>query len=342
MKKLLPLTALSVFVTVSGAFALTVPAEVVGVKVWVMEYQLKMANSSPMANAQVDAELDLTEGVAGTLSTPLVFEEVDVEANELSITFDNSYIHLKAYALDEGTGTYHYTSAAGIKTTSASPTLAADFDFMNLGEILSGDDDGRIVPQSYFPAPVLIEANSSHVIRGLVNLEYAVFFWNGVGTPSGAASWTQGFTANTPGFVVVDLDTVLALDTSLDSEVYLFAESSSDLASGDIDLYKAFAVFFDQDGNLHDGAGKTGTGYAVSSSAARLGSWKRFEATALSPDGTIQFKIARNYDSAQSAYYYEYPTSGFARVANAEIGVSKTFSATVDDSSITIHYKRVK
>lgn len=56
-----------------------------------------------------------------TLSTPLIFDEVDVMAAELSITFDNAKVEVKAYAFDAGTSTYYYTSATGVKESTTDP-----------------------------------------------------------------------------------------------------------------------------------------------------------------------------------------------------------------------------
>ena len=327
----------------TAAIALTVPAEVEGVEVWVKEYQLKKQYSEPMASAQVEAKLDLTEGIASPLSTALTFEEVDQNAAELSITFDNAYVHVKAHAFDETSGIYYYTSETGVQQTTADPESQSDYDFLDIGEIFPGDDDGRYVAQSYFPVPVLIEGGSSHVIHGLVNLEYAVFFWDGVGTPTGNASWTGAvFTGTSPAFALAELDAVLALDKEITSEVYLFAESSAALDSDDFNQYKAFALYFDSDGNLHDGASKNGTGYDVPSGPSRVGAWKRIKGTTPLSDGTIPFSIARTFDTSASDYYYEYTTAGFERVADAGIDVEQTFSATVDGSTVTVYYKRVK
>ncbi len=332
MKKLF-LAALLTVVAGITAFALTVPAQVDGVKVWLKEYQLKKPFSELMANATVEAELDLTEGVGDTLSTPFVFDEVDVMAAELSITFDNAKLQIKAYA--EDSGTYYYTTAAGVADTTDALGTWADYGFLDVGAIYPGGDE-RYVSQSYFPVPVLIEADSTHVIHGLVNLEYSVFFWDGNDQPVGNASWT--------GAVFPAANPVLALDTELTSEVYLFANASADLNGSDISFYRAMALYFDDSGNLQDGSGKGGTGYSVQSGTSVVGAWKRIGATASLADGTMPFSIARDYDDNRGEYYYEHAYTGFKRISETDmaLAVEKTFPVTVAGTSYTISYRRVK
>lgn len=176
---------------------------------------------------------------------------------------------------------------------------------MDMGEINPGSSEQRQVMQSYFSNPELIENGSEHIVNGAINLEYTVIFWDGdPGTRTNIFIDSVVYPDNQEAFAIPYIDAVLALDTEFDTpEIYLFGASSADLGSGDITQTKAFALFFDLNGNLIDGAGKKGTGY---SAAGNVNNWQRFEGTNVAGDGTVPFSIAKDYDSQSGGYYYQY------------------------------------
>lgn len=311
-------------------------AEIDGMQVTVMNINLKKQFSNPIGASSPNLEIDLTSGLTSESIGSISVSEGDIYANELSFDFENVEIPLKAWATD-GAGNYYYTRASGGVGTSTDSNSAnwSDYNYMSVPKISPDRTDGRVVVQSYFPEPEFISDGSSIVVTGNVDLDYTVLFWDG--TPNGYTSdspfayYRSLYPDNTKAFAIVVPDVVLAINTTVSKEIYIFGSSLTDVNNTDTTNCKLMSLFFDADGNLYDGAVKKSTGYSSGVT------WQRVEAVVRNGNGTYNLSFARNYSEAQGEYIFDVSSDNtFARLT---VGAS---AATTVIGGTTFYYKRLE
>jgi hypothetical protein len=315
-------------------------ATVDGMKVTVLNINLKKQGSEPIGASSPEITIDLTEELSGEAIGSINIEDADQYAHELSFDFSNIEIPLKAYS-KIGTD-YYYTTISGIAgPVSSLPETWTNYDYLSVPKISPDRPDGRVVVQSYFPQPVMIATGSSITITGLVDLDYCVLLWDGDSSslPSNTpfAYNPELYPAGTPAFAVGAPDIVLGMNTTLNKETYAFSTDAANLNPLDIDNSRIAALFFDADGNLYDGAGKYFAGYSVGGSA-----WARAKGTAVNSDGTYNLEFARNYDESLGNYYYDISTdNSFRRMELTNSARSMTVTDW-DNSTAIYHYIRIE
>jgi len=318
-------------------------AETDGLKVTVLNINLKQHPSDPIGASAPDLQIDLTAGLTGESMGAINIETTNVLANELSFDFSNIEVPLKAYVTTDGTD-YYYTTAAGVAgpVTSDKGTWTG-YDYMNVPKISPSSSENRVVIQSYFPEPLFIEDGVALVVTGSVDLEYTVLFWDGDNSAAPAGSPftnTTVYPADEMAFAVTDPDIVLGVNTSLTKETYAFGANTGDLDPNlDTTLCKVVSFFFDDSGNLYDGAVKKSTGYGSGLN------WQRVKAVNRNGNGSYNLEFARSYDTAQGEYYFDVTSDNtFTRLTVDEVSGSTT---TVTNSaggggSEDLYYKRLE
>ncbi|MBI9099847.1 MAG: hypothetical protein JEY91_15310 [Spirochaetaceae bacterium] len=302
MKKNIVIIALSFILCTLSAEVFF--AEVDGLKVEVLNINLKEKYSNPIGASSPNRVVDLTAGLSGEAIGSISIEEADVTANELSFDFTNEGVQVKAWAYNDNDSMFYFTTASGTVGSSGSSTSAAwtGYDYMTVPAISPDRTDGRMVIQSYFPEPEFIGADSAIVVTGSVDLDYTVLFWDGDNTdlPSSTpfAYYPALYPSGTATFAVTAPDVVLGINTSLTKEVYAFSQYSNPPDPLNTDC-KVVSLFFDDDGNLYDGAVKKETGYSSGAT------WQRVQAVVRNANSTYNLGFARNYSESQGEYIFD-------------------------------------
>lgn len=318
-------------------------ATVEGMQVTVLNINLKKAGSNPIGASSPNQSIDLTEGVSSSIGT-ISIEEADQTANELSFDFSNIEIPLKAWATD-GIN-YYFTTAAGIgQSTSANSADWTEYDYMNVPRISPDRTDGRVVVQSYFPSSVFIGQGDSFTVTGNVDLSFTCLYWDGTtnNLPSNSpfAYYNSLYPTGTPAFAVVVPDVVLAMNTQLFKETYAFATDAADLSPLNVNNCRIISFFYDNNGNIYDGAGKYLAGYNAGGST-----WQRLKAVTKNADDSYNLTFARNYSESQGQYIFDVPASNtFTRLnVNEDSGSSYITVADPSSSNATDNYfyKRIE
>ncbi len=307
-----------------SVFGETVVAELEGMKVYIVEYQLNTQGSGTMGRSGVGTVLTLEPG--GTPQLPsLEVNDPDQEANELSVTVNADSVEIKAWA-QIGT-TYHFTTSSGIGTSASSNSGDwSGYDYMSVEY-----PDSHEVLQNYFPDPVFIGDGDTISITAVTHFPYNAYFWDGQGEQESPFDWMN--VSSGPAFAVANMDIVLAINKTLDIESYYFGLSAS-VVTDPVNHEDAFVgtLFLDQIGNIYIGVVKFATGTDTG------WTWARIEGVAPNGSNEYAFGIAEDYSENLGNYDFNMSTTGFTRAG--AVGGTGSFSVTHPTNGTTTFYYR--